>query len=94
VYDIKKGNTNDEINLYMGYNKEKGKSREDSLELRIVYFIWVIGIPYFQGGCIGWVGEVQNIEIYLITKISCQARHIWLLGQFTEALAGYVRHPA
>jgi hypothetical protein len=39
VYDIQKDNTNDEINFYMRYNKEKGKSREDSLELRIVYFI-------------------------------------------------------
>jgi hypothetical protein len=25
VYDIQKGNTNDEINFYMGYNEEKGK---------------------------------------------------------------------
>jgi hypothetical protein len=30
---------NDEIKFYMGYNEEKGKSREDSLELRILYFI-------------------------------------------------------
>jgi hypothetical protein len=34
---------------------------------------------------------VKNIEIYLTTKISCQARHIWLLGWFPEALAGHVR---
>jgi hypothetical protein len=39
VYDIQKGNTNDEINFYMGYNKEKRKSHEDFLELRILYFI-------------------------------------------------------
>jgi hypothetical protein len=38
VYDIQKGNKNDEIKLYMGYNEEKGKSREDSLELRIFIF--------------------------------------------------------
>jgi hypothetical protein len=38
VYDIQKGNTNDEINFYMSYNK-KGKSREYSLELKILYFI-------------------------------------------------------
>jgi hypothetical protein len=25
VYNIQKGNTNDEINFYMGYNEEKGK---------------------------------------------------------------------
>jgi hypothetical protein len=39
VYDIQKGNTNDEINFYMGYNEEKGESPEDSLEMRMVYFI-------------------------------------------------------
>jgi hypothetical protein len=39
VYDIQKGNTNDEINFYMGYNEEKEKSHKDSLELMIVYFI-------------------------------------------------------
>jgi hypothetical protein len=30
---------NDELNFYMGYNEENGKSYEDSLELRILYFI-------------------------------------------------------
>jgi hypothetical protein len=39
VYDIQKGNTNDGINFYMGFNEEKGKSHEDSLKLRILYFI-------------------------------------------------------
>jgi hypothetical protein len=29
----------DEINFYMSYNKEKGKSHKDFLELRILYFI-------------------------------------------------------
>jgi hypothetical protein len=33
---------------------------------------------------------VQNIKIYLTTKISCQAGHIRLLGQISEALAGHV----
>jgi hypothetical protein len=31
VYDIQNGNTNDEINFYMSYNEEKGKSHDDSL---------------------------------------------------------------
>jgi hypothetical protein len=35
---------------------------------------------------------VQNIEIYLTTKISCQTENIWLLGRFPEAQAGHV-HP-
>jgi hypothetical protein len=39
VHDIQKGSTNDEINFYMGYNIEKGKSNKDSLELMILYFI-------------------------------------------------------
>jgi hypothetical protein len=39
VYDIQKGNTDDEINFYMGINDGKGKSREDYIELRILYFI-------------------------------------------------------
>jgi hypothetical protein len=29
----------DEINFYMGINDEKGKSHEDCVELRILYFI-------------------------------------------------------
>jgi hypothetical protein len=39
VYDIQKGNTDDGINFYMGINDEKGKSYEDCVELRILYFI-------------------------------------------------------
>jgi hypothetical protein len=39
VYDIQKGNTNDGINFYTGTNDEKGKSHEDCVELRILYFI-------------------------------------------------------
>jgi hypothetical protein len=39
VCDIQKDNMDDEINFYMGYNEEKEKSHEDSLELMILYFI-------------------------------------------------------
>jgi hypothetical protein len=39
VYDIQKGNTDDEINLYMGINDEKEKSHEDYIKLMILYFI-------------------------------------------------------
>jgi hypothetical protein len=62
VYDIQKGNTDDEINFYMSINDEKGKSREDYVELRILYFILVLGALYYQGGYIGCIGEVQNIK--------------------------------
>jgi hypothetical protein len=91
VNDIQKGNMNDEINLYMGYNEEKWKTREDSLELKILYFYKVLRTLYYQGIYIGWVGELQNIKIYLTTKISCQVGHIQLLGQIPEALTGHVR---
>jgi hypothetical protein len=39
VYDIQKGNTDDEINFYMGTNDEKGKSHKEYVELSILYFI-------------------------------------------------------
>jgi hypothetical protein len=87
VNDIKKGNTNDEIEFYMGNNEEKGKSHEESIELRILCFTWVLETPYYQGGYIGWVGEVQNIKIYPTTKNSCQARHIRPLARFQRLWA-------
>jgi hypothetical protein len=62
VYNIQKDNTDVEINFYMGINDEKGKSYEDYVELRILHFIWVLGVLYYQEGYIGWVGEVQNIK--------------------------------
>jgi hypothetical protein len=39
VYNIQKDNTDVEINFYMGINDEKGKSREDYVELRILCLI-------------------------------------------------------
>jgi hypothetical protein len=39
VYSIQKGNTDVEINFYMGINDEKGKGHEDYVELRILDFI-------------------------------------------------------
>jgi hypothetical protein len=51
-----------EINFYMDINDDKGESHKDYVELKILYFIWVPGAPYYQGGYIGCVGEVQNIK--------------------------------
>jgi hypothetical protein len=62
VYDIQKGNTDDEINFYMDINDEKRKSHEDYVELMILYFIWVLGASYYQEGYIERVDEVQNIK--------------------------------
>jgi hypothetical protein len=42
VYNIQKGNTDIEINFYMGINDEKEKSRKDYIKLRILYFISVL----------------------------------------------------
>jgi hypothetical protein len=39
MYNIQKCNMDVEINFYMGINDEKGKSRKDYVELRILYFI-------------------------------------------------------
>jgi hypothetical protein len=39
VYNIQKGNTDVEINFYMGINDEKGKTHGDYIELRILYLI-------------------------------------------------------
>jgi hypothetical protein len=47
-----------EINFYMDINDEKGKSHKDYVELMILYLISVLGASYYQGGYIGWVGEV------------------------------------
>jgi hypothetical protein len=33
VYDIQKGNTNDEINFYMGYNEEKKENSRIFLKI-------------------------------------------------------------
>jgi hypothetical protein len=46
----------------MGINDEKEKNHEDYVELMILYFIWVLRAPYYQGGYNWWVGEVQNIK--------------------------------
>jgi hypothetical protein len=68
VYNIQKGNTNDEINFYIGYNEEKGKSREDFLELRIVYFIKIIGTSYYQGGELGELVKCKTSKSILPPK--------------------------
>jgi hypothetical protein len=82
VYNIQKGDTDVEINFYMGINDEKGKGHEDYVELRILYFIWVVGAPYYQEGYIRWVGEVQKIKNLSCHQKLCQARHIRPLAGF------------
>jgi hypothetical protein len=68
VYDIQKVNTDDEINFYMSYNEEKGKSHKDSLELRILYFILVLGTLYNQGGALGELMKCKTSKSILPSK--------------------------
>jgi hypothetical protein len=74
---------------YERWNKilygQQWRKREKSWRFRRIedlYLIWVIGAPYYQGGYIGWVGEVQNIKIYPTSKNCYQARHIRPLARF------------
>jgi hypothetical protein len=39
VYNIQRGNTDVEINFYIGINDKKEKSHKDYVELRILYLI-------------------------------------------------------
>jgi hypothetical protein len=75
----------------MAYDKEKGKSRKDLWGLKSFYFICVVGAPYYQEGCIGWDGEVWNIENYLPTKIPRNAGHNRFVDRISERFFGHVR---
>jgi hypothetical protein len=39
VYNIQRGNTNVEINFYVGINDEKEKRHKDYVELMVLYLI-------------------------------------------------------
>jgi hypothetical protein len=72
----------------MSYDEEKGKSHKDLWGLKSFYFIYVLQALYYQKGCIRWVGEVQDIENYLPTKIHKNVGHIrftdWIPERFFE----------
>jgi hypothetical protein len=93
VYNIQKGNTDVEINFYMGINDKKWKSHEDYVELRILYFIWVLWAPYYQGGYIGWVGEVQNIKNLSYHQKLMSGQTYPTPSRIPETLAGHVWPP-
>jgi hypothetical protein len=77
----------------MAYNEEKGKSHKVLWGLKSFYFICVLWAPHYQEGCIGWVGEVQNIENYLPTKILRNVGHIQFADRIPERFFGHVRTP-
>jgi hypothetical protein len=52
----------------MGYNEEKRKSHEDYLELRILYFIWVLEAPYYQGDALGESVKCKSSKTILSPK--------------------------
>jgi hypothetical protein len=58
------------IKICMAYNEEKGKSHEHLWGLGRLYFMFVLGALYYQGGCIEWVGEVQIIEILSLIQLA------------------------
>jgi hypothetical protein len=68
VCNIQKGNMGVEINFYMGINDEKGKSHEDYVELRILYFIRVLGAPSYEGDILGELVKCKTSKIYPTTK--------------------------
>jgi hypothetical protein len=70
--------------------KKKGKVTKIFWGLKSFYFTWVLEALYYQGGCIGWVGEVQIIKIYPQTKVSSVARHIQIANQIPETFAKHV----
>ncbi len=73
----------------MDINDEKGKNHADYVELMILYFIWVLGAPYYQGGYIGWIDEMQIVKIYLQTKNPRKIGHIRVFDRIPESLAGH-----
>jgi hypothetical protein len=78
------------IKIYMAYYEEKEKSHDDPWGLGSFYFFCVVGALYYQGGCIGWVGEVQIIKINLLTKVPRKTGHIRVSDPILEALANHV----
>jgi hypothetical protein len=66
----------------MTYNEEKGKSHEDLWGLRSFNFVCVLGAPFYQGGHIGWVGEVQIVKKLLWIQLSEKFGHFHLLTGF------------
>jgi hypothetical protein len=73
--------------------RKKRKSHEDSLELRSLYFIWVLGAPCYQWGYIGWVGEVQILESYPQTKNPSGIGHIQNFDWISETFARHLWPP-
>jgi hypothetical protein len=69
----------------MAYNEEKEKSHESFWGLGSFNFIYVLGAPYYQGGCIGWVSEVQIIENTFQTNFPKNPDIFGLLTVFQEA---------
>jgi hypothetical protein len=78
----------------MAYNEEKVKSREDPWGLGSFYFICVLGASYYQGGHIGWVGEVLIIEKPIPNELPRKTRLIRHFDQVPVTFCEHVRPPA
>jgi hypothetical protein len=65
-----------EIDFYMCINDEKEKSREDYIELRILYLFEFYKLRIIKGDTLGELVKCKTVKNYPTTKNSCQARHI------------------
>jgi hypothetical protein len=93
VYNIQKGNTDVEINFYMGINDEKEKIREDYVKLRFYILFEFYELRTIKGDTLGELVKCKTSKIYPTTKNSCQIRHIRPPSRIPETLAGNVRPP-
>jgi hypothetical protein len=73
---------------------KKGKSHEDPWGLGALSFICVLWAPYYQGGCIEWVGEIQIIKKNSWTNLFRKSEHIRLPSQILVSKTGHARPPS
>jgi hypothetical protein len=73
---------------------KKGKSHEDFLELRILYFILVLGAPYYQGGALGESVKCKSSTSIQKPKVPEKTGLIRVSDRILKSLAGHVRPTA
>jgi hypothetical protein len=72
VYNIQKGNTDVEINFYMGINNEKVNSHEDYVELRIfIFYLSSKSSVLSKGDTLGELVKCETLKSILPAKNPC-----------------------
>jgi hypothetical protein len=79
------------IKIYMAYDEEKGEKSRRSLRIMKFLFYLCPRSSVLSRGCIGWVGEVRNVETYPQTKLPRKTGHIQVSDRILEAFAGHVQ---